>query len=64
MKKTAYKYLTQTREGTVFQSGRTDDILTEESLSNFYNHTVTLHKNEQRYFISLKRKNEAIMGQR
>ncbi|NCU18763.1 hypothetical protein [Pallidibacillus pasinlerensis] len=48
----------------MFQSGRTDDILTEESLSNFYNHTVTLHKNEQRYFISLKRKNEAIMGQR
>lgn len=43
------------REGTVFQSGRTDQILTENTLSNFYNQPVSLHKQQNRYLISLKR---------
>jgi len=57
-----FSHILLIRGGTMYNAGKTEEILTEEMLSNFLQHPVTLHKNQQRYWISLKKKNQSLIS--
>lgn len=50
------------REGSVFDSGRTEELFTEATLSQFFNRPIKLHKDQNHYWISIKQKNEAMIN--